>query len=278
MNEHLLDSLQMARFAAHGVLRFDQLVSDELNAVVHAEMAEGSPARLPYGTPLSDCFPAPSAIGAVIRLPQIQGIIESLVGPNSLYDHHNLHVLPPKQESAQIIHGDGIIDTRIHFDIQLFYFPHDVPSEMGGSMVVPGSHFRRINYATIGRYQNFLGQMKMEGKAGTVFVLHHGIWHCARRNETDCTRYMFKLRLNPQLRQERLWDTSDIDQPGGKGEAVRSEVIRIFNQHEPWFDLADGQLDVVNRIKFWRFLTGDPTFDANYWLTRIENMPEAVAG
>ena len=278
MKKHLLDSLQMAQFSALGVLRFDELVPDELNATAHKEMAERSPARLPYGTPLSECYPAPSAIGAVIRLPQIQGIIQSLVGPNPLYDHHNVHTLPAKQESAQIIHGDGVIDTRMHFDIQLFYFPHDVPREMGGTMVVPGSHFRRINYADIARYQNFVGQMKMEGKAGTVFALHHGIWHCARRNESDHTRYMFKLRLNPQVRQERLWDTSDIDQPGKKGEVVRSEVKRIFNKHEPWFEYGDGHLEIVNRIKFWRFLTGDETFDANYWLTRLENMPEAVVG
>jgi hypothetical protein len=33
-------------------------------------------------------------------------------------------------------------------------------------------------------------------------------------------------------------------------------------------------LEILNRIKFWRFLTGDDNFDAHYWLTRLENMPE----
>ena len=243
--KHLLDSAQVAQFAALGVLRFDELVPDDLNETAHREMAEKPPSRPPAGTPLSDCFPAPSAIGAVIRLPEVQGIIESIVGPGSLYDHHAVHTRQPRQVTGQAIHGDAIIDTRTeHFDLQLLYFPHDVPTEMGGTMVLPGSHFRRINEADIGRYQNFKGQMKMEGKAGTIFALHHGIWHSARRNETDQTRYMFKIRLNPQVRQLRLWNTHDIDQPGERGEAARAEIDGILSKQEPWFEMADGRLEI----------------------------------
>ncbi|AWT60140.1 MAG: hypothetical protein DF168_01341 [Candidatus Moanabacter tarae] len=268
----------MARFAALGVLRFDKLVPADLNTAAHEEMAESNPQRLAAGTPLSECFPAPSAIGEIIRLPQIQGIIESLVGPGCEYDHHSIHTREPRQVIAQSIHGDAIIDTRMHFDIQLLYFPHDVPPEMGGTMLIPGSHFRRINCSDIARYQNFLGQEKMHGKAGTVFALHHGIWHGGGRNETNRIRYMFKLRLNPKVRQKRLWDVSDIDQQNSGGEKIRSEIKRILGKKESWFEFADGQLEIVNRIKFWRFLTGDETFDTGYWLTRIENMPESVAG
>ena len=276
--KYLLDSAQMAQFAALGVLRFDELVPDDLNETAHREMAEKPPSRPPAGTPLSDCFPAPSAIGAVIRLPEVQGIIESIVGPGSLYDHHAVHTRQPRQVTGQAIHGDAIIDTRMeHFDLQLLYFPHDVPTEMGGTMVLPGSHFRRINEADIGRYQNFKGQMKMEGKAGTFFALHHGIWHSARRNETDQTRYMFKIRLNPQVRQLRLWNTDDIDQPGERREAARAEIDGILSKQEPWFEMADGRLEIVNRIKFWRLLIGDDSFDVHYWLSRLENMPEALA-
>ena len=48
------------------------------------------------------------------------------------------------EDSAQGMHGDSIIDTRMQsFDVQLMYFPHDVPLEMGGTLVVPGSHFRQ---------------------------------------------------------------------------------------------------------------------------------------
>ena len=271
-----LNTVQMAEFAARGVLRFDALIPGELNEAAHREMAENVIAGSPGGIPLSECFPSPSAIGEVIRLPEVRGIIESLVGAGCLYDHHAVHTRQPRQVTGQNLHGDAIIDTRLHFDIQLVYFPHDVPTEMGGTMVLPGSHFRRINESDIGRYQNFKGQMIMEGKAGTIFALHHGIWHCGRRNQTDEIRYMFKLRLNPTVRQLRLWDTRDMDNNGERAEATREMVNKLLTKQEPWFELADSRLEIVNRIKFWRFLTGDEAFDVHYWLTRLENMPEEV--
>ena len=30
-------------------------------------------------------------------------------------------------------------------------------------------------------------------------------------------------------------------------------------------------LEVVNRIRLWRHLTSDATFDVDYWLTRMES-------
>ena len=37
-----------------------------------------------------------------------------------------------------------------------------------------------------------------------------------------------------------------------------------------------GRIEYINRIRFWRFLLGDESFDADYWVTRIENEPEAI--
>tara|TARA_Y100000588_G_scaffold4944_1_gene6079 strand:- start:247 stop:480 length:234 start_codon:yes stop_codon:yes gene_type:complete len=77
---------------------------------------------------------------------------------------------------------------------------------------------------------------------------------------------MFKLRLNPTVRQLRLWNTDDIDDP---------EVSRNLGTNQKWHGNED-RIEHVNRIKFWRFLTGDDHFDNHYWLTRIENEPELV--
>ena len=30
-------------------------------------------------------------------------------------------------------------------------------------------------------------------------------------------------------------------------------------------------LEYLNRIRLWRYLLGDDSFDADYWLTRVEN-------
>lgn len=226
-------------------------------------------------------YPEPSSIGHMLRMPEVQGIIQSLVGPDPLFDHHAVHVRQANEGAAQGMHGDSIIDTRMHFDVQLMYFPHDVPLEMGGTLVVPGSHFRRINEMDIARYQNFLGQVPMVCKAGTLLALHHGIWHCGRQNKTDRPRYMYKIRLNPVVRQFRLWNTDDLTEEVTKHKPIFTretnaveDVQTILGRGEPWFEDAGGRLEVVNRIKLWRFLTGDNNFDVHYWLTRLENMPE----
>ncbi len=277
--QHLLNSHQMAEFVARGFLRFDEIVPDDINQAVMAEFEAGGINSYPAGTPFAECYPAPSPIGAMLRLPQIQGILDSLVGQNPLFDHHAIHKRLPNEGKAQGLHGDSIIDTRLHFDVQLMYFPHDVPLEMGGTLLLPGSHLRRINEAEVSRYQNFLGQIPMVCEAGSILVLHHGIWHCGRQNRTDRMRYMYKIRLNPTVRQLRLWNTDDLDedtsahQPIFAGEK-RDDVQAILARLEPWFEAGDGRLEIVNRTLLWRFLTGDEDFDVHYWLTRLENMPE----
>ncbi len=279
--KYLLNSEQMALFVAKGFLRFDEVVPSEINAAVMAEIDAGGIDAAPAGTPLSQCYPEPSAIGRMLRMPQIEGIIQSLVGPDPLFDHQAVHVRQPNEDSAQGMHGDSIIDTRMHFDVQLMYFPHDVPLEMGGTLVVPGSQYRRINEMDIARYQNFVGQVPMVCKAGTVLVLHHGIWHCGRQNKTNQKRYMFKVRLNPRVRQLRLWNTDDLTAETNKHKAIFTadtnkvhDVQTILGRGEPWFEDASGRLEIVNRIRMWRFLTGDDTFDVHYWMTRLENKPE----
>ncbi|MEM7346219.1 MAG: phytanoyl-CoA dioxygenase family protein [Chloroflexota bacterium] len=276
---HLLTSRQMAQFVAKGYLRFDTLIPDTINEAVMAEIDQGLIHGEPAGTPLSDCYHG-SAIRTMLDMPEIQGIIHSLVGPEPLFDHDAVHVREPLEGRSQGLHADSIIDVRTHFDIQLMYFPHDVPLEMGGTLLVPGSHFRRINEFDIGRYQNLLGQVQMVCKAGSLLVLHHGIWHCGRQNKTDRRRYMFKLRLNPQVRQLRLWNTDDLTPDVNAHQEIfagktpdEEDIQHILSKREPWFEDATGRLEIINRIKLWRFLTGDNTFDVHYWLTRLENMP-----
>ena len=101
-----------------------------------------------------------------VSLPEIQGIIHSLVGPNPHFDHHAIHVVPPERGIAQVWHADNILDLRLDFDIQFFYFPHDTPREMGGTMILPGSHYRRVSESDIARYHNFLNQCPIVCKDG----------------------------------------------------------------------------------------------------------------
>lgn len=274
---YLLTSAQMAEFVARGFLRFDALVPSEINRAVMAEIDAGRIRGAPAGTPLSECYQG-SSIRTILDMPEIEGIIHSLVGADPLFDHDAVHVREPNEGKAQGLHADSIIDTRMEFDIQIMYFPHDVPLEMGGTLLLPGSQYRRVNESDIARYQNMLGQIPMVCDAGTILVLHHGVWHCGRQNKTSQRRYMFKLRLNPQERQLRLWNTDDLDTTSGAreifaGHQDEDDIQYILSKREPWFENASGRLEIVNRIKQWRFLTGDESFDAHYWLSRLENRP-----
>ena len=137
--DHLLDSLQMARFAADGFLRFDELVPSELNEAAYEQMRANVVERPPAGTPFSS-MGADTPLGEGFRLPAIQGIKNSLVGTDPLYDHHAAHLVKGGQTRGPDMHQDSVIDFREnYFDIQLSFFPVDTPDEMGGTFLVPGT-------------------------------------------------------------------------------------------------------------------------------------------
>jgi hypothetical protein len=272
----LLTSKQVAAFVADGHLRFDAIVPPAVCAAVLQELGAGRPPSSSFGAPpgdpaqdwagrpLAGRFDAWPGLAAMIALPAVAAIVRSLLGPDPRYDHHHAHVIPPKQRWSQPWHADAILDPRRSaFDIQLFFFLHDTPRDMGGTMVLPGSHLRRVNEAAVARYQNFVGQAAMVCPAGSLLVCHHGIWHCGQPNLTSRPRTMFKLRLGPAGPQRCTWDPRDLDDP---------EIGRILSRDHRWYG-HEVRLEIVNRIRLWRALTGRAAFDVDYWLTRIESEP-----
>jgi hypothetical protein len=305
----LLNSLDMARFVARGFLRFDGVVPAEINDQFLAEAGEAdypkpgqkmmrtygellARARIPEvaaATPLSDAYPQGSAIERLLALPFVQGAIESLVGADPVFDHHFLHVtFPPAYYEAgggehvsQHTHQDSTIDPTAGFDLQIMYYPHKVTREMGGTRFIPGTHLRRVSEVALGRYQNIAGQQHMVCEAGTLLFLHNGIWHGGGVNHSDRTRTMFKIRMNPSRPQVRLWDMESMpkaqtQRPIFLVKTPQPETVEsILMTPEPWFEQDTGRLEYVNRIKLWRHLTGDPAYDADYWMGRLENPARA---
>jgi hypothetical protein len=299
-----LTTAQMASFAARGFIRLEAIVPKAINKQFLDDIGEVSPAPdsvhghygnimessvVPLvnpGTALSKAYPRSSALAKLLALPQVAGAIESLVGLDSVIDHHFLHItFPPSYwpESApaqrsQPTHQDSTIDPRKAFDAQLFYFPHDVTLDMGGTRFIPGTHFRVVSEAAIGRYQNIRGQQHVVCPAGTVMFFHMGLWHGGGLNRSSALRYMFKIRMCPTKPQLRLWDTSDEttkDTPRPifwtDGNTDNDHLYSVLTEPEPWFEADTGRLEYINRVKFWRYISGDENFDADYWVTRIEN-------
>lgn len=301
-----LGSLEMAEFVADGFLRFDAVVPDDINAQFLADVGEVDTGSLEgireyyrdvmdasaipvvrAGTPLSRAYPEKSAIARLLTVPRLRGAIESLVGSEPVFDHHFLHITFPEEfyrdigqePVSQHTHQDSTIDARQAFDIQLMYFPHEVTAEMGGTRYLPGSHLRIVSNSAIGRYQNIRGQRHVVCPAGTVLIMHMGIWHGGGLNRSDRLRYMFKIRLCPTERQCRLWDDSDLPNDYGEQRAIfwtgpngpPNALHRALMKPQPWYEADTGRLELMNRIRMWRYLLGDDTADVDYWLTRVEN-------
>ncbi|SFM05884.1 Phytanoyl-CoA dioxygenase (PhyH) [Paenibacillus sp. 1_12] len=247
--QHLLTAKQMAEFAVNGFLRLDEIVPQELNEAAYKEQREFQGNGSTY-------WNESKVIQDIFNLPQVKGALQSFVGQYPIYDHSFMHIVRAKHLKGQGYHADSVIDTRpFGYDIQAFYFSHDAPDEMGPTLVLPGSHLRKVSNGSIGRYKNIVGQKRMVAKAGTIGFLHHGIWHCAQPNHTDETRYVFKLRLRPGQEQRSLFNTDGYNS---------DEVRDVFKKaYHPWCG-DEARVNQIQTAKFWRFLCGDDKIDTSF--------------
>ena len=291
--EHKLTTLEMARFVADGFLRFDAVVPNDINQAMIAELAalesnkinqildqpmDAQAPDIPASlTPLSQCYPASSALGKMLNLPRVRGIIESLVGADPLCDHDFVHRLPAGSEYKQHLHVDAVVDSaEPSFDIQLFYFPQDVAENAGGTRFVPGSHLRRTRAEGVGRYQHLVGEQQYSGVAGTILVFHQGLWHAGQPNPSDKDRWMYKIRLNPNESQVRRWNLEDFETTHNDATdhmfaTMRTDsVAQILRTIQPWQKGHESRYEQMQRATVWRYLSGDPDFDVDYYHTRIE--------
>ena len=287
-----LTTREMARFVARGCLMFPALTPPELTERYLAEASGPGVPEVPAGTPLDEAYPPRSALHDLVTLPAVRGVLDSLVGPAPLVDHHFVHLTLGRAEReafgirealpSQHWHQDSTIDTRAGFDVQIMWYPHEVTLEMGGTRYLPGSHLRIVSEAAIARYQNIRGQRHVVCPAGSLLVLHHGMWHGGGSNSGETTRHMVKIRLHPTVPQVRLWNLSDFAEADRTQRPIfwqraprpEGDLHDILCEYQPWYEADTARLEFINRVRLFRYLLGDETFDADYWLTRLEFPPE----
>ena len=271
----LLDSKQMAAFVADGFLRFDAVVPlprvrrprwRSSRAAARRRRSAPRPdsdAAAWPGQPLSALFGASPAVAAMLAAcRRCAGVIESLVGAGSdlrppLHARHRA----PAQRWSQPWHADAILDPRRRaFDIQLFFFLHDTPREMGGTMVLPGSHLRRINEAAIARYQNFVGQQAMACPAGIAAGLP--------------PRHLARRPAQPDRTGAHHVQAAPVSAAAAEAHLGHQRPRRSGGRAAPCNATTAG----TATRSVWRsstasacgaHLTGDARFDLDYWLTRF---------
>ncbi len=301
--DHRLTTNEMAQFVADGYLRFEALVPASINERVIEELQllyttkmrqlvesvglnPDDVAKTPSVsvshpeslTPLAECYPPPSILGEMLRLPEVLGIIESLVGKNPLFDHDFVHYIPAENPRGQHLHVDAVIDDQQpSFDIQLFYFPTEVAPGAGGTRFVPGTHLRHTRAEGVARYQHLLGEQQYSGPAGTLLVFHQGLWHAGQPNPSQQDRWMYKIRLNPQVPQVRLWNTEDFEAIHNDARdhtfahMRQDSVANTFRTMQPWQKGHEARYEQMERARLWRYLSGDEQFDVDFYHTRIES-------
>ena len=269
MGKHLISSKEMAQFVASGYLRFEGMVPKDLCEACRTEM-EHNKEYLAVGTPFEETWPKGTALGEAFRLPKVKGLIKSLVGPDPLYDHHAAHLVRAHTTKGPDMHQDSVIDFRQnYFDIQLSFFPGDTPDEIGGTFLVPGSHFRNVRTGEIRAYQHIVGKVWATCPAGTIYVWNTRVWHGARSNHTDKDRYMYKLRLNPTKPQIRTFNTADLNDP---------EIGEILSTRHGW-EGNEFRYELMKRVELWRYVSGQPDYDVGErFLRRREYHPQKAGG
>ena len=305
--DHRLTTVEMAQFVLNGYLRFDALIPDSINQRIIEELSELYSVKMrqvvesiglnpddvvkppPQDvhhpdslTPLSACYPAPSVIGEMLRLPQVHGIIESLAGSDPYFDHDFVHFIRAKSPRGQHLHVDAVIDNRHpSFDIQLFYYPTAVAPGAGGTRFVPGTHLRHTRAEGVARYQHLLGEQQYSGPAGTILIFHQALWHAGQPNPSDEDRWMYKIRLNPRVPQVRLWNTDDFERVHNDARDhtfahMRNDsVANILRGALPWQQGHEVRYEQMERARLWRYLSGDDQFDVDYYHTRMEGRAQA---
>ena len=181
---------QMQDFIINGYVKvkpdfppsFHQNIYEQLDAMFEHTGNLGNNV-LPLIPEMQEIFDHPIVHGAM------QGVLGSdyVMHPHR-YCHHN-----PQGSDGQGFHKDtyeGDEQIRRHRCrwTMAFYYPQDVPEDMGPTAVLPGSQYYETSESAHAQ-----PDLSLCGEAGTVTIVHYDLWHRATPNRSDKKRYMVKF-------------------------------------------------------------------------------------
>ena len=184
----LLSDDEVATFIIRGYHLVETDFPPEFNASIYAELEQlqDNP-----GDEILDRVPK---LHQVYDNAQVKGALISLLGEGcQMHSHRHCHMNRPGSRS-QAWHQDGVNVRHHHTQLVLaMYYPQDVTSDLGPTVIMPGTHFRNAPTDQLSTYANFREQVVLTVKAGTVAITHYDLWHAAMRNCGHRTRYMLKF-------------------------------------------------------------------------------------
>ena len=260
--QHLLTDDEMASFVINGYHIVTPALPGGFDSEVYGELEELE------SNPGDGIYDAVPKLRQVYESPEMEGALTSLLGTGyAMFPHRHCHRNAPGTPS-QRIHQDNLNDLRIEDGqvrcpdkIELLlamYYPQDVASNMGPTVVLPGTHMlRSMPDRMAGQQGNFKQQYTATVSAGSVVILHYDIWHAGSANTSSTVRYMLKFlfqRMNlpdvPSWQHDPENDFTIRQRLEGESPMAMQQTLARKQRHM--------------RLRMWNYLSGSETLEMGY--------------
>jgi hypothetical protein len=219
--EPILTDLQVLEFCKQGFLMLEGVVPDEINRRTFAYL-DAHRSHEPSTILLEDWF-----VNNVLLQPQAAGAVRSVLGKNVglpvLMSNHRVEC----PASAQGWHhdADSLFGPEVNY-LQVFYYPQDVPTKMGPTEVLPGSHLTPTQ-----RDPAWQGGVLTAVSAGSVFITIYPILHRRSASTAEGMRNLLKWnywRTEPPQRNWIIEPDFDFHTANYGGHGVAKHVAHML--------------------------------------------------
>ena len=259
--DHRLTDDEMASF----VIRGYHIIKPDLRTGINQEIYDALNAMSTNpGDAVLDEVPQ---LKEVWNSPEMDGVLTSLLGPDyQMFPHRHCHRNAPGTPSQQI-HQDNMNDLRVeggqkrhpdHIDLVLaMYYPQDVTSNMGPTLILPGTHVLQALPERMASQGNFRDQVIATVDAGSVVILHYDIWHAGTANTSKTVRYMLKFLFQR---------TTNPSVPSWNHDPSTDSTIRqrLESENPMSFQRGLAAKQRQLRTRMWNRLSGDQALDLSY--------------
>jgi len=170
------------------------IVEPTMDTGFHAEVAADiQKANEGQANPRSGIVQSVPSLQQVYADPAVHGALESLLGADyEMHPYTLSHCNPAGYHGIYWHQGSTRERTYEPTRLMVFYFPEDITTDMGPSMIAPGTQYRKTTNAELARYQHFTNEIAVVGKAGAVLIMHYDLWHRGSANHSAQSRLMVK--------------------------------------------------------------------------------------
>ena len=249
---------QVLDFCRKGYLVLEAVVPGDVNERSCELMDRVAREGLPHETILEqDWF-----VDGVLLNPAAAGAVRSLLGRNfritmPFLHNHRTEEANPKPQGW---HRDGGSKHTPHEldSLQVFYYPQDVPGELGPTEVLPGSHLLYAASGFMQHYRSFRGAVSTAAPAGSIFLTAYNLWHRRSASAVSGTRNLLKYWYVRTCPPRRDW----IVQPD-------FPLMHAYHPPDEWCDHREGHRARDDHAGMFFWLCGE--YDK--YLAERNNLP-----